>query len=414
MARSKSTKSTTVHAIKRRWDNSSLIIPKVQRDLVWTLSQKQLLIDSLLKDFDIPKIYFRDVEIDGKQCYEIVDGQQRINAIIGYMNGEFALPDDCDPVQNETTANKTYAELSDDLQLLIDDRNLDIVHLIDYSDEEMEETFLRLQNGSPLKAAEKRRAIQGNMREIVEELASHKFFLNCCDFKNDHYAYEDMCSKALCILLNGGPTAIGARALKKMYENNRTIKASDSAPSDLRKAYNFLDKSFKKAAFSPHMKKYASVDLPIIVSSLLKTFDLGNYPEEFAKAYLSFLDEYGSNRELPEDKQNPKLLAYANAARGDSLEYLEYRQNLLKENLLEKMPYLAVKDQNRLFTPEQRAIIFRRDEGVCQECGKKCTEDNYHADHIVPYSKGGATQIANGRVLCPECNLKKNNKTAAD
>ena len=348
---------------------------------------------------------------DGKQKYEVVDGQQRINAIVEFLDDKYALPDDSDPYQGEPTANKFYSELSDDLQLTITDRNLDVVHLVDYSDEEMEETFLRLQNGTPLKAAEKRRAIQGNMRSVVEAIASHPFFTTWCEFKKDHYAYEDMTAKALCILLHGTPTAIGAKALKRMYETNPQIKDTDQKPQELKRAYNFLNKAFSHSG-NPHLKKYASIDLPIIVTSMLKTYDLAKYPGEFGTAYLCFLDEYGSNREKPEDEQDPKLVAYANAARGDSLEYLEYRQNLLKEYILDKMSFLAVKDQTRLFTPEQRAIIFRRDKGICQECGRQCDEDNFHADHIKSHANGGLTQIANGRVLCPICNAKKGSKDA--
>ena len=45
----------------------------------------------------------------------------------------------------------------------------------------------------------------------------------------------------------------------------------------------------------------------------------------------------------------------------------------------------------------------------CESCGDPF-QDNYHADHIVPYSKGGRTIIRNGQALCAKCNLKKGNK----
>jgi superfamily II DNA or RNA helicase len=35
---------------------------------------------------------------------------------------------------------------------------------------------------------------------------------------------------------------------------------------------------------------------------------------------------------------------------------------------------------------------------------------NWHADHIVPHSKGGDTDVLNGQALCPTCNLKKGNR----
>ena len=66
------------------------------------------------------------------------------------------------------------------LQIQFYNQSIDVVHLIGYTDEEIDETFLRLQNGTPLKAAEKRRAIAGNMRNVVSELAKHDIFKNYC------------------------------------------------------------------------------------------------------------------------------------------------------------------------------------------------------------------------------------------
>ena len=404
MNRQKFTKPLTISAIKLYQDNDELIIPKVQRDLVWTLSQKQLLIDSLIKDYDIPKLYFRQIDDDGKK-YEVIDGQQRIHAILDFIQGDYSLPADADPYNDEDVSNKKWSELSTDLQIIILGRALDVVILQGYNDEETDETFLRLQNGTPLKAPEKRRAIQGNMRNVVEALSKNTIYKYCA-FENTHYAYEDVAAKSLKLLMAGGPTSIGALSLSKMYEQNKTITIDDPKPKEESRAFNFLYRAFKHTS-NPHLKKYAVVDLTVIVSSLLNIYDLNNYAEEFGNVYLKFQDERAINAEKPEGDQDPRLVAYGNTARGDSLEYLEFRQNLLREYILEKMPYLTLKDNNRNFTADQRAVIYRLSNGKCQICGKECTEEEFEADHIIPWSKGGRTQIANGQVLCSTCNEKK-------
>lgn len=48
-------------------------------------------------------------------------------------------------------------------------------------------------------------------------------------------------------------------------------------------------------------------------------------------------------------------------------------------------------------------------QGKCQNCGKPLPE-NWHGDHIKPWSEGGSTDVANGQALCPECNLIKGSK----
>ena len=35
---------------------------------------------------------------------------------------------------------------------------------------------------------------------------------------------------------------------------------------------------------------------------------------------------------------------------------------------------------------------------------------NFHADHVLAFSKGGATVTSNGQALCSACNLRKGNK----
>lgn len=67
--------------------------------------------------------------------------------------------------------------------------------------------------------------------------------------------------------------------------------------------------------------------------------------------------------------------------------------------------------QPRRFNRSQRAALYLAAQGVCSECGKALPAD-WHADHIIPYSKDGSTDVANGQALCPECNLRKGSRMA--
>lgn len=60
----------------------------------------------------------------------------------------------------------------------------------------------------------------------------------------------------------------------------------------------------------------------------------------------------------------------------------------------------------RRFTRRQHNALFAAASGKCEICGTPL-QDEWHADHIDPYSKGGQTELINGQALCPDCNLKK-------
>ncbi len=87
------------------------------------------------------------------------------------------------------------------------------------------------------------------------------------------------------------------------------------------------------------------------------------------------------------------------------------RHDYLLRKYLEAHPALQLKDDQRLFTHDQRMAIFRRDKGICQvriKCaGVECAWDSWEADHRHPWSKGGKTTVENGQVACLACNASK-------
>lgn len=50
--------------------------------------------------------------------------------------------------------------------------------------------------------------------------------------------------------------------------------------------------------------------------------------------------------------------------------------------------------------------LFLAADGRCAQCGESLAP-GWHADHVEPVHVGGRTEAANGRALCPRCNLRK-------
>ena len=101
---------------------------------------------------------------------DVVDGPQRIRTIWSFYDDEFPLAKDAEPVNGIDVAGKKYSELDFDVASIIDSYNIDFVILDIQNEEEIREIFLRLQNGTTLKAQEKRNAMPGHMRDFVREL----------------------------------------------------------------------------------------------------------------------------------------------------------------------------------------------------------------------------------------------------
>lgn len=68
-------------------DDSFIVNRKYQRKLVWTVDEKEYLIDSVLNGFPIPLILL--AQLNDKKL-EIVDGLQRLNALFSFIENGFA------------------------------------------------------------------------------------------------------------------------------------------------------------------------------------------------------------------------------------------------------------------------------------------------------------------------------------
>ncbi|WP_138477133.1 DUF262 domain-containing protein [Dyadobacter bucti] len=182
--------------------------PEYQRNgEVWTREKKQLLIDSILNDYDIPKLYFHLLPKNaGEENYDysIIDGRQRIEAVWGFMDGAFPLSNDFILLSDETLEARglTYSDLAKEfprLRVRFDSYVLPIV-LVETSDIELiEDMFSRLNEAVPLNAAEKRNALGGPMATAIRKLAEEPFFKELVKFSNKRYQHREVATRFLFI-----------------------------------------------------------------------------------------------------------------------------------------------------------------------------------------------------------------------
>lgn len=71
------------------------------------------------------------------------------------------------------------------------------------------------------------------------------------------------------------------------------------------------------------------------------------------------------------------------------------------------------RDPQRQFTAAQRRQAFTRAQNRCEMhvwIFFRCRRPAQHADHWVPWSRGGASSMSNLVAACATCNLRKSNK----
>ena len=98
----------------RDWNNNKRLElrPDFQRNEVWSKSAQIMLIDTIIKGIPIPKIYIKSIMNNGNTYRVVIDGQQRLTAILKFVQNELPLGK---PYDGEYVGKK-FNELPDDLQ----------------------------------------------------------------------------------------------------------------------------------------------------------------------------------------------------------------------------------------------------------------------------------------------------------
>lgn len=178
-----------------------------RRGEVWTLEKRQLLIDSILNDYDIPKLYFHLLTPDqrsqyGNFDYSIVDGRQRLEAIWGFADDAFPLSDDFSFLSDPKVkaGGMTYSVLGlayPKLKIRFDSFTVPVICVETDDIDLIEDMFSRLNEAVPLNAAERRNAIGGPMAGCIRTLSSHHFLAARVRFSDSRYQHREAAARML-------------------------------------------------------------------------------------------------------------------------------------------------------------------------------------------------------------------------
>lgn len=97
-------------------DKKLILEPNYQRREIWKDDKKTAFIESLYMEIMIPPIYV--VEIPGEDLlsenkYEVVDGKQRLTAILDFINGKLVLAEKSLEYYKDIFGGKTFSEIKE-------------------------------------------------------------------------------------------------------------------------------------------------------------------------------------------------------------------------------------------------------------------------------------------------------------
>jgi hypothetical protein len=425
--------------------------PEYQRGTVWNLPQKQSLIDSLLRGYQIPLFY---VHLKQTPNYTggvnttalLVDGQQRLAAIATYLRNEFCLadpkkekPGSVIPSVSESQPpwhGRKFEELEQEDRKRLIDRDLLVVEMTEDAKNEVRELFIRLQAGTPLTAQEKRDAWPGDFTRFVIRHAgkpSHPdsqpkdFFklvkrgrtLSVDD--GDHYVdgladtRKFFAGLAMTIMVRARTgedfVDLKGKTINEFYMENLDLPDDDQATIRVRRT---LDLVAELPGFESLLaKKPISFQMAFHFALLVDSLNFGEYVpvwrDHIVPAFVLFQADVAAARlhyrqtgySLPHHQRFVVLLGGSGS---DTAELIRRRHDFFISSMHPAMK-LKPKDPKRLFGPVEKELIWNRDGHKCQnpKCGRQVNYAEARIHHIIEHVAGGPTVLENGVLVCPQC-----------
>lgn len=250
-------KETKVYSINDflQWNkNQELVIsPKYQRKSVWNEKAKSYLIDTIVRGLPIPQVFVRQ-KIDtqlGLTTREIIDGQQRLRAIIGFYENDFPIM----KIHNKDFAGKYYSDLEEDEKLSFLDYQVPVELIKSPDDNVIYDMFMRVNTNSlVLNKQELRNAkYWGDLKVLAYNLSSKWRFIfteNSIIKEKDIIRMYDVefVSRLLRIIIEGIKTDTPL-ALDKFYEEHENIENIEDIEQKFNFAFKKIDDIFSTTSF---------------------------------------------------------------------------------------------------------------------------------------------------------------------
>lgn len=280
-----------------------------QREKIWSREDQERLIDSIVQNIDIPKIYLARVKGNENFDFECIDGKQRMTTLLSFFKPE---PDEAPLTVRIAGEKYSYKRLQRDLPTLakkIEDYELTFVIYQDLGDEEfLREIFRRLQLGVRLNTGELLKTYTGTIRDFVyKEMGKDAPFFRHTNLSERRFSRQFTLAQICINSFSRKETGEFVRAryddLAEFFKDKYDLDGNDPHLVRIRKVLDLMDEKFEDGG-------NAITSRAVAVSCYLFTEEL--YTErktgliaEFSKFFVALLNAIKENLSLITKFQQP-------------------------------------------------------------------------------------------------------------
>ena len=354
------------------WGGNLDVRPEYQREYVYDDQKRDSVINTVLHGFPLNIMYFvdRGENVPGAR-YEVLDGQQRIISICRFKTVSAISVKLPAPTGGYNIVN--FPNLFDEQQDAFLDYELQ-VYICEGTEQEKIEWFEVINiAGEKLEKQEIRNAVL-HSAWLTDAKSAFSRRNGAVNKKYGKYFAGDVIrQKYLETAFRWHADAEGIQGkdietvIRQYMMNHSSDKNADALWKYTEDVFNWVEKTFGK-------------------------FDKTMNGVEWGYLYNRHKDDTLDPAEV--QKQIAKLMADDEVQKKSAI----YEYILTGEKKVLNL---------RTFSERDKITMYNRQKGLCAICGKPFDMKDMHGDHIVPWSKGGITDLSNGQMLCTTCNLAK-------
>ncbi|PNP90639.1 hypothetical protein BMT55_11720 [Listeria newyorkensis] len=256
----------------------------------WGGYQKSLFIHSIASDFPIPPFYTTKID----DIYFVLDGKQRMTTAFDFINDMFKLHDDIPLIDGFDARGMFFSELPEELRETLQFQNLLVYELEEATDDEIEDIFYRLNNGTTLTSIQKTKArMGGKMASKFEEVLSHSFLSNVVKLTPAQVRKEDDLKLVVQSMMiredwYEGVKSFGVAEVCRYAEGLQDNSATDRCLVRLKETFDY-----GLLAIEPKQKALLKpIHVPMLVRTMWYAIDQGIEIDQFRSWFLDFSERF--------------------------------------------------------------------------------------------------------------------------